>query len=1238
MMLGQTCRMACPGCSGHGRCVEGVKGSVGCVCVAGWRGDSCNEAEIGHCEYGQASTGEQGRCVGPQNDCDDEHTGATCAVCAWSWAGPGCTAMCTGCSGHGRCVDLHGDNDLQTCECVDGWQGPECSEKTSVTCVNSEGCGGSSRGVCLGGRCVCNEGFSGERCETCAGDGGLMCGEAVPCPAGCSGHGRCLVNGSCECTQGWEGESCSARAVTGSACQDDAGCGGLGRGECVSGRCACESGRTGQRCEACVGDVYGEGCEAGCSWCSGHGRCLGGGGDECECVEGWGGASCSERFLSVCVDVSGCGGSLRGECVDGQCQCINGYSGERCGTCGVQQVGGRCGAGCSGDETCSGHGRCLDDGDGGTLCECVAGWQGAACAARASATCANGSSCAAEGPGQCSSGVTGERCGVCAGGMAGADCAVPCSTAMNCSGHGRCIEASDEGAVCSCVHGWEGATCSVQTQRAVCADDEGCGGAGRGRCVDGRCNCSQGYSGERCDVCADQWAGGQCETACSVMETCSGHGRCVEDGGGSPTCLCVEGWGGASCDWQSALVCVNGSICGEEEGRGLCADGKCLCSKGFSGDRCFSCSFNQFSETCNLHCSSELSCSGQGRCQDDPNFLLDCSCVNGTHVTECQMKNQSVSFVNQSSTSPVSVFTSVASQVSQSLISTASSSLFVLTASSNFTLYYQFSAGTPWNPANITPVEFFDALSNVMQLTGGFGVPCRFSAPFIAVPGLVVYTSPGTIYPRDFFMSIETRLPSPSEKLLGYVSAVVDLNDVSYTVAANSQLLIILGSFPPVLSRRLSNAGSSLCPAGTEWRYVSIGAPDQLACACPANRMCSGETVCSISPKSGSAWVVKSISSALCNATNSTKGQSILIGGGGGQSMVPIIVGVCVGVGLAIILTLVFIYLIRNGTIKMNRTKELDLESGIKKSNQQNQRDEVGDRLQGSLAARKVSDSDKASGHSPPLPRSQISSGHRADLVFYENQDDTLSVQSFGSTTRRLEPEPSLAQQFKAGSRNQATSRSRDQATSASKQVERTSSSSKTKKASKARKSGRSQATGYDGSDSSAQDITRASDPLHARDRGRTRGSSARATREYHEQVAASSAGAPLDRDNSRMETSPSPAADYHSTYSARLGRPMDQFVLGPVSDARASARADVIEIHRPGLIRLGTITSPSMAEMRRSGSQQTDVPGPRQSSSGQRNIFEVKTYSHLRGTSNIFSVCTECMMLRTYYGPHNLD
>ena len=82
----------------------------------------------------------------------------------------------------------------------------------------------------------------------------------------------------------------------------------------------------------------------------------------------------------------------------------------------------------------------------------------------------------------------------------------------------------------------------------------------------------------------------------------------------------------------------------------------------------------------------------------------------------------------------------------------------------------------------------------------------------------------------------------------------------------------------------------------------------------------------------------------------------------------------------------------------------------------------------------------------------------------------------------------------------------------------------------------------------------------------------------------------------------------------------MDQFARGPVSEARASARADVIEIHRPGLLRLGTITSPSMAEMRRSGSQQTVAPGPRQSSSGQRNIFEVKIYPDLRCTPDIFS------------------
>lgn len=57
------------------------------------------------------------------------------------------------CSNNGFCNDSNGD-----CQCYDGFEGLDCSNKT---CKNS--C--STQGVCMNGRCYCNENYTGSYCE-----------------------------------------------------------------------------------------------------------------------------------------------------------------------------------------------------------------------------------------------------------------------------------------------------------------------------------------------------------------------------------------------------------------------------------------------------------------------------------------------------------------------------------------------------------------------------------------------------------------------------------------------------------------------------------------------------------------------------------------------------------------------------------------------------------------------------------------------------------------------------------------------------------------------------------------------------------------------------------------------------------------------------------------------------------------------------------------------------------------
>ena len=60
--------------------------------------------------------------------------------------------------------------------------------------ICSVDCG--SHGVCMGGTCRCEEGWTGPACSQRA------------CHPRCAEHGTCK-DGKCECSQGWNGEHCT---------------------------------------------------------------------------------------------------------------------------------------------------------------------------------------------------------------------------------------------------------------------------------------------------------------------------------------------------------------------------------------------------------------------------------------------------------------------------------------------------------------------------------------------------------------------------------------------------------------------------------------------------------------------------------------------------------------------------------------------------------------------------------------------------------------------------------------------------------------------------------------------------------------------------------------------------------------------------------------------------------------------------------------------------------------------
>lgn len=85
-----------------------------------------------------------------------------------------------------------------------------------------------------------------------------------------------------------------------------------------------------------------------------------------------------------------------------------------------------------------------------------------------------------------------------------------------------------------------------------------------GTCVEGVCECSDGYSGENCENYDPCWD-----------VTCQNGGECVDG-----TCECPGGYSGPECEvfdpcWD--VTCLN---------QGTCVDGTCDCALGFEGDSC----------------------------------------------------------------------------------------------------------------------------------------------------------------------------------------------------------------------------------------------------------------------------------------------------------------------------------------------------------------------------------------------------------------------------------------------------------------------------------------------------------------------------------------------------------------------------------------------------------------------------------------------------------------------------
>ena len=224
-----------------------------------------------------------------------------------------------------------------------------------------------------------------------------------------------------------------------------------------------------------------------------NGFCLGDG--SIKCREGWAGAHCELE----CPDCQ------YGSCKDdGTCDCFDGYTGTLCDlTCP-----GRC----------SGRSGVCTQVNSEPVCDCYPGFTGLDCSLE----------CCVEGRGT----DLGSVHGTCApeGGCTCFEEIVP-------------LDLPSELSSSVAYHGvgWQGLDCD-------CHENITCGG--RGRCVEGRCECTPNFQGLRCDICADDKIGPFCQyDRWQCPDAMNSHGEFVPvNSHGDYGCKCNSGFTGKRCE------------------------------------------------------------------------------------------------------------------------------------------------------------------------------------------------------------------------------------------------------------------------------------------------------------------------------------------------------------------------------------------------------------------------------------------------------------------------------------------------------------------------------------------------------------------------------------------------------------------------------------------------------------------------------------------------------------------
>ncbi len=544
------CTAAGHKCNTHQTCDESGD-TPQCVCTDAYTGDSCGE-----CADGFQDNDGDGLCAptcdtvqldcGGFGSCDDSSGTAVCA-CEGHHAGDAC----------GVCADGFQDND------ADGTCAPDCAS-SDLHCGSYGYCDASSGEA----QCVCNPGYNGDQCTTCA-DGfqdndadGVCTPTCTESGLACGDHGMCDASGGqpmCACDQGYTGDACDqcadgfqdndADGTCAPTC-DTAGldCGDHGTCDDTSGAavCVCDPRFDGAACDQCAAGYQDNDADGTCA-------------PNCDTA----GLDCGS--YGTCDDSSG----------EAVCSCDSAYVGTQCTSCapGYQDndVNGVCEPTCAtAGVDCGTHGVCVSS-SGTPGCYCDTGYTGSSC-------------------GQCDTGYQdNDGDGV---------CAPDCSTAgLACGNHGSCEDTSGT-AICACDTGYMGTTCGGCAAGYQDNDADGsctadCAHAGlscgaNSACDDSSgtaaCTCDTGYTGSACDQCAtgyqDNDANGTCEPDCTTAGLSCAPQQACDDSSGMPTCACASGYQDHDGDGVCQVDCANyardcagmGLVCDDSYGTAQCIE------------------------------------------------------------------------------------------------------------------------------------------------------------------------------------------------------------------------------------------------------------------------------------------------------------------------------------------------------------------------------------------------------------------------------------------------------------------------------------------------------------------------------------------------------------------------------------------------------------------------------------------------------------------------------------------